>query len=277
MLAFSSEPVKRLCSSKSALSSKDFQSLLSGFSMGDNNFREALVSSMSQKTNPCREALERRLDQLQSKPADFNSNTGRNAALTLGLVLELPLALKILEAELEMGESAEWLETLRLWNQKAYRSTLRKWLVQDAYKRRQEMGFLVQDPQNYGLRQIEEQVFDDSASKRTSLVLQLYLKEGSRLNQTSEEFAALNVHYASLKPGVRRIYKDAFAKLVKKSPATWVQAFRRERSWTQFQLFELMEATGGAEIVRELLWLSENHIDNRMKLRAQSALNQLAL
>jgi hypothetical protein len=275
--AFASEAALELCSSKSALSAKDFQSLLSGFSMSDKKFRKALVSRMSQKSSPCRVALEQRLDEIYSKPADFVSNTGRNAALTLGLMLELPLAQRIIEAELEVGDSTEWLEMLRLWNQQAYRSALRNWLVNEAGKRRQQMQLSLQDVQNYGLRQIEEFTFDESASKRTSLVLQLYLKDALGLTHTAQDFTSLNAHYASLRPGVRKLFKDSFAKLVQKSPAAWVQAFRTERSWTQFQLLELMEVAGGAEIVRELLWLSENHIDKRMKLRAQSALNHLTL
>lgn len=276
-VASAAEPMKQFCSGEAALSAKDFQSLLADFSIRDHKFREALVLQMSQKTNMCRAALERRLEEIQKKPADFVSNTGRNAALTLGLVLEIPLALKIIEAEMQLGESAEWLDMLRQWNQQAYRSALRRWLVNDAFKRRKELGLSNQDVQNYGLRQIEEFVFKDGASKSTSLILQLYLKDAVKLSSTVEEFTALNVHYASLRPGVRRIFKDSFARLVKKSPAAWVQAFRSERSWTQFQLLELMEAAGGAEIVRELLWLSEHHIDRRMKLRAQLALSTLTL
>lgn len=273
--ARAAEPEAQLCADGTSISQQSFQNLLSDFFISDKKVRKTMLTSLSQNNNPCRVALEQRLDELLQKPADFVTNTGRNAALTLGLTLEIPTALRIIEAELSQGDSTEWLETLRRWDAGAYTSILRKWLINDAQQRRVAMGLAQLDAQHYGLRQIEELKYDDKASKRTSLVLQLYLRDAAQHALTADEFAALNVHYASLRPGVRKLYKDSFARLVQNAQTGWVQSFRSERSWTQFQLLELMEAAGGAEVVRELLWLSEHHIDKRMKLRAQAVLNHL--
>jgi hypothetical protein len=270
---FAAQPAVQLCVSNTSVSQEQLGQLLSAFSIGDAPLRRSVLARLAEDKNGCRQALESRLLEIQKKPADFLRNTGRNAALTLGLLLDMPTALSILEADLGQGDSAEWLESLRQWDRTAYTALLRKWLVRDANVRRDNMGIAGQDAQFYGLRRIEDIAFDEQTSKRASLLLGLYLRDAASNNITADEFVALNAHYATLRPGVRRIFKGPIAQLVKKSPAVWVRSFRIERSWTQFQLLELMQETGGAEVVRELIWLSENHIDQRMKSRAQSVFN----
>lgn len=271
--AFALNSVEKKCSGKSNIAADNFQDILAEVSMANLQTRTALLTLMREKGNNCRKAIELRLLEIKEKPANFKNNTGRHAALTLGLLLNLPVALQIVESEAAISGAPEWLAMLQQWDEKAYSELLRKWVLEAGEKLRFDLGLQSAGKQNYGKTLIEERSHNGKKNQQAPFVLELYLKSALHRAPSVNEFAAINIHYAAADAASRRLFHDNFVAILRKNSVSWVNSFRDERAWTQFQMIELMASIGGSEMVRELLWLSQNHIDERMKSRASQALD----
>ncbi|MEN9530134.1 MAG: hypothetical protein RI932_2007 [Pseudomonadota bacterium] len=264
----------QMCSTTSSIGTEKFQALLSQASMASPQDRNALLEVMRTKNNGCRKELETRLLALKEKPSDFKSNTGRHAALNFGIMLDLPVALQLVEAEAASSGAPEWLSMLAQWDERSYSGLLRGWVMSSAETLRRRMSLPKTTSELYGKSQIEELSHQGEKSVLTPIVLELYLKNVLNSSAISaDEFAALNIHYVAGNAGSKRLFADNYAALLNKRAAQWIPVFREERPWTQFQMIELMGRVGGSEMVRELLWLSQNHTDPRMKSRASQALD----
>lgn len=273
-VANASTNLAKKCTEQTSVNKDDLQALLAEISMSDLQFRSKLLTLLRDPKNGCRKALETRLSEVKEKPANFISNTGRHAALTLGLLLEIPVALQIVESEAASSGATEWLAMLQQWDEVAYRGLLKKWVVRSSEILRQHTGLLKSGAEAYGKVQIEERNVPAEKTVIAPLVLDLYLKSIAGRAPALDEFSALNIHYASANAGSRQLFRESFTALVKKNSSTWITSFRSERAWTQFQMIDVMAQVGGSEMVKELLWLSQNHIDPRMKSRASQALDE---
>ncbi|MBM3382941.1 MAG: hypothetical protein FJY29_10930 [Betaproteobacteria bacterium] len=264
----------KICSTTSAVGKERFQDVLAQASMASSQERNLLLETLRDKNNGCRKELEIRLQELKDKPSNFKNNTGRHAALNLGLMLDLPVALQLVEAEAATSGAPEWLSMLSQWDERSYSTLLRSWVLSSAEKLRGRMGLPKATSELYGKSQIEERVQQGEKSVLTPLVLELYLKDVlTKPSVTVDEFAALNIHYAAGNAGSRRLFGENYIVLLKRNAAQWIPVFREERPWTQFQMIDLMGRVGGSEMIRELLWISQNHADTRMKSRASQALD----
>lgn len=272
--SFAASSLDRQCASEKQPNASELQSLLAEISMVDLQLRSKVLSLMHDPKNGCRKALELRLAEVKEKPANFQSNTGRHSALTLGLLLQIPAAMQIVESEAAGSAAPEWLAMLQQWDEKAYEQLLHKWIKAAAEKIRSDSNLGLVEQEFYGKMTIAERAGVAQKANLTPLVLDLYLKNLSSRTPSAEEFLTLNVLYASTQPGSRRLIRDSFSVLLKKNVLDWIKAFRVESAWTQFQIMELMGLVGGSEMVKELLWISQNHIDPRMKSRASQALDE---
>jgi hypothetical protein len=268
------QPLSQVCATTSRVGDDKLQALLAEASMASPQERNSLLELMRDKNNGCRKALELRLAELKEKPSNFRNNTGRHAALTLGLMLDIPTALQLVEAEAASSGAPEWLSMLAQWDERAYSTLLRGWVLTSAERLRTRMGLPKAMSEMYGKLLIEERPQQGEKSVLTPLVLELYLKNAAtKASVSAEEFAALNIHYAAGNPGSRRLFVGNYVSVLKKHAPLWIPVFREERPWTQFQMVDLMGQVGGSEMIRELLWLSQNHADARMKSRASQALD----
>jgi len=272
--AFALNSIEKKCSGKGNIAGDNLQNILADVSMANLQTRTALLTLMREKDNNCRKAIELRLLEIKEKPANFRNNTGRHAALTLGILLDLPAALQIVESEAAISGAPEWLAMLQQWDEKAYAELLRKWVLVAGEKLRFDLGLQSVDKQSYGKTLIEERLQNGKKNQLAPFVLELYLKNALQRTPSVTEFAAINIHYAAADASSRRLFHDDFASILRKNSVSWVNSFRDERAWTQFQMIELMASIGGSEMVRELLWLSQNHMDERMKSRASQALDE---
>jgi len=265
------------CATRGAqLKSDELQVLLAEYSLADTRVRQGLISLMQKSDNRCRASLERWLTEIRDRPMDHRSNTGRIAAVTLGVLLELPVARQLVEAEAASGGGVEWLATLRQWDDKAYHSLLSQWIQNAAVEIRRERGLSRMSAELYGKNQISDAGAGPSklSASFSPVVLDLFLKSVAQRKPTREELSALNALFVNFSAGARSLYSDSFIRLLRKNAVAWMAEFRTESAWTQFQLMELMGKTGGAEMVRELMWLSQNHNDMRMKSRAAQVLDE---
>ena len=271
--AFAANSLEMKCSGKVSIAGDNLQNILAEVSMANLQTRTALITMMREKDNSCRKALEARLVEIKEKPSNFKNNTGRHAALTLGLLLDLPAALQIVESEAAISGAPEWLAMLQQWDEKAYAELLQKWVVAAGDKLRFELGLQSVGKNTYGKTLIEERSQSGKKNQLAPFVLELYLKSALQREPSASEFAAINIHYAAADAASRRLFRENFASILRKNSVSWVNSFRDERAWTQFQMIDLMASIGGSEMVRELLWLSQNHMDERMKSRASQALD----
>ncbi|NBW81084.1 hypothetical protein EBR21_04950, partial [bacterium] len=222
-----------------------------------------------------RKTLEAWLGDLKGKAVDARANTGRLAAVTLGVLLDLPAAKAFVGSEAASGGGLEWLATLQQWDEKAFAELLQKWVIRSGDDIRKQRGLAIFTRETYGKQMIAEAT--GSASLQAvppPVVFDQYLKQLEKHPPGSEELNALNAIYVNLNSGARRLYSKEYISILRKNSVAWVNAFRIESAWVQFQLLELMGRTGGAEMVRELMWLSQNHQDPRVKSRASQALDE---
>jgi hypothetical protein len=130
------------------------------------------------------------------------------------------------------------------------------------------------DVQLYGRTSIEGVVPSVEVKGASPLLLNLYLQNAQGKKLGEDEFAALNMHFVAVNAGARRLFLESYAPLVRNQTSQWLASFRAEKVWTQFQLLDLMGEVGGSEMVRELLWLSQNHADAIVKNRASRVLDE---
>jgi hypothetical protein len=265
--------VSACATGRGLLKSDELQSLLAEQSLADTAMRQQLVSLMQKPDNRCRKSLEKWLTEIREKPAAFETNTGRLAAVTLGVLLDLPVARQFVESEAASGGGLEWLATLRQWDEKAYHSLLSQWVLRGAAAIRRERGLPLLTAELYGKNPISDVSASSTATGFSPVVFDLFLKSLAERKPAKEELSALNVIFINFNAGARKLYSDSFATVLRKNVVNWMSEFRMESAWAQFQLIELMGQTGGAEMVRELMWISQNHSDVRMKSRAAQILD----
>lgn len=267
-------PLLKPCGKMGTLKSDELQELLGQVSLSDTQARAAFIALLNTPANACRRGLEDWLHQIVEKPSSFKNNTGRHAAVMLGLLLELPIALKFVEHEATGAGAPEWLSLLKEWDAAAYTQWLSKWVVQRGEALRSARGLLRTDVQLYGRTSLEGVVPSVEVKGASPLILNLYLQNAQGKKLDEGEFAALNMHFVAVNAGARRLFLESYAPLVRNQTNQWLSSFRAEKVWTQFQLLDLMGKVGGSEMVRELLWLSQNHADAIVKNRASRVLDE---
>ncbi|NBO38036.1 hypothetical protein EBU99_05585 [bacterium] len=262
------------CSGSRSIGMEALQALLAETSVSELQVRQSLLTLMRDPSNGCRKTLEGWLQDIKSKPSSMQNNTGRLAAMTLGLLLDLPVAVEFVEAEAASSGGLEWLATLEHWDRNAYSALLRKWIVKTAEQSRSARALQQPIGQIYGRVVIEEGRGHSESKSLAPMILNLYLKNIARTKPSAEEFFALNIHFAAANAGARQIFQESYVELLRANAVAWMTTFRSENAWTQFQLIDLMGRVGGSEMVKELLWLSQNHMDTRIKSRASQVLDE---
>lgn len=266
--------IKTCKASGGAIKAEELQALLAESSLADVRVRQDFIAILRQPDNRCRKSLEAWLGDLRAHSLDGRANTGRLAAVTLGVLLNIAAAQQFIAAEAASGAGLEWLATLQQWDDKAYSALLQTWIVEGGREIRRTRGFAQLDAQLYGKTQIGDSPAAQTRQMVSPLVVDLFLKLAAQRAVSVDELGALNAIFVDLNSGARSLYLEAFGRVVRRNAVDWVSVFRRESAWTQFQLMELMGRVGGAEMVRELMWLSQNHMDTRMKIRASQALDE---
>jgi hypothetical protein len=92
---------------------------------------------------------------------------------------------------------------------------------------------------------------------------------------SAETWSHLNVLYSLMGPPDRVSAGSLLTKLIKSHEASWIGSIRREPNWVQYRLINLMKGVSGPEVVKELMWLSENHSDLQIRAKAATAFNDV--
>jgi hypothetical protein len=88
-------------------------------------------------------------------------------------------------------------------------------------------------------------------------------------------WSSLNILYSTMGIQDKTNATSLLVNFVKAHDSDWIASFRKEPVWVQFRLLSIAKSVGGSEIVRELMWLSENSIDDQIKTLASSVLDEI--
>ena len=72
-----------------------------------------------------------------------------------------------------------------------------------------------------------------------------------------EQFGYLNIIFAATTTSHREIFIDKITEIVANNPQTWLLSFRKEPTWVEFRLFQIMEKINNGDIKREIIWISK--------------------
>jgi hypothetical protein len=85
----------------------------------------------------------------------------------------------------------------------------------------------------------------------------------------------LNSVFILAEPGYRDVFLPLYGSALKPHTKSWLASFRKESASRQFRLFPVLEAVAGPEVVSELMKISREHVDERMRAMAERSLNRI--
>ncbi len=182
----------------------------------------------------------------------------RTLMLALAAKSQVPGALDVVQREIEISNSDEFLEILREASPRRYEAALKTWVANAA-------------------RQVVTTAKETNASSRvmSPLFLERYLRlmTNSKTPFLNSDYQNLNIIFVNTKAGHREIFLPLYGEAFRKNAHGWILSFRSSEPSVQFRLFPIFEAIGGPEVVKELMWISKNHPDVRFRSLAEQSLN----
>ncbi len=182
----------------------------------------------------------------------------------------------VLERDAFADCSADVLAVLEKVDAARHSASLTKWAHETAGQIRSSLGATLGDESQYGLNSIPDSGTGKQMSRVAApLFLERYLSllVESKEKLTAERLEDLNAIYAGTPASHRNTFLPMLTQLLSANSAAWITSFRKENVVLQARLFPLFEAVGGAEVVKELLWLSVNHADTRIRALAERTLD----
>lgn len=271
------DEVNQLCQADSR-SLKDIRTNLSKTTIPSSASRMALVNGLQKNQLPrCREALVDFFKMLKDKPAEVVAENGKRSFVTVGVAAGIEEAFAALEAEMERDSDEDWLEILRAEAPSSYTRGMKKFISIVASQIRYAQSMPKNAPEAYGAATTDSK--ERTPVRPTSpLIVERYLTEinASKRNLTLDELSELNAIFAGSTQSYRQVFLSPLRNVLSRQSVDWIASFRKEPVWSQVRLFPLMSSLGGPEVARELMWLSTQHKDFRVRAMANKALDDLA-
>ncbi len=226
----------------------------------------------------CRELLVDFLASVQKKKERAEWGPARSGLLNLSANGGIPGAIEIIEKEIASGKSDDNLDALKRASESRYRDALRVWLRDTAKQTRKALGFEKGDARLYGVTAISD---DRDARDTVRIISPLFLErfltsfDNKQERPSDADLADLNVIFAGTPAGHREVFLPLYRKALRAGISDWIVSFRKENVSVQARLFPIFEAIGGPEVVRELMWLTQNHSDQRIRSIADRTLDKV--
>jgi hypothetical protein len=250
-------------------------------------------STPAQTHSPCEIALRELIGQFKDSIDKGNYESSKQALrpyVLLAVVTGMPEGAELLGKLLIADNSGDWLVSLRSFDADVYAQVLESVAMKVATKLRQDLDLGLIDPSMYG--QIKSNVFVEKRVRYNNpLLIHSYLaslverdvraKDKNRSGEKRQKFpdesvwASLNILYATMGIQDKTNATSLLVNFVKAHDSAWISSFRKEPVWVQFRLLSIAKSVGGSEVVRELMWLSENSIDDQIKILATSTLDEI--
>jgi hypothetical protein len=244
----------------------------------------SLLSDRTQETKSvvCREVVNAQLEQLASIGPDEDADkrkTKLNAIrpfLFTALSAGMPRAIDLMAEHLARDPSGEWLIALRSMDADVYSRTVQDVARKLAARLRTEFELPLQDASLYG--RTRQNVFVEKTVRfKNPLVIHSFVSEWIDRGQSPslDDWSVMNILYATMVQQDRTMVSQLLTSLIRSNDRQWIESLRREPVWVQYRLLNLARDAGGAEVVRELMWITEAHADEHMRLLAASSLDAL--
>lgn len=251
----------------------------------DRDLRRAIVGVLQDGTDVrgsmlCRQVISEHLDELAAAGRSQESDelkqklTAGRPFLFIALSAGIPRAIDLMAEHLARDPTGEWLIALRSMDPDAYGRTVQDVARKLADRLRAEFELPLQDAAVYG--RTRQNVFvEKSVRFKNPLIIHSFVSEWIERDQSPqpEDWSVMNVLYATMVQQDRTMVSQLLTDLIRKNDRLWIESLRREPVWVQYRLLNLAREAGGAEVVRELMWISEAHADEQMRLLAASALD----
>lgn len=239
-------------------------------------FGQGLVQK---KITGCETALSDYINKSLSSQ-NYEPKPGEQAFLSMALMAKIPAAYKVIEKEIDKGLLSSWIDKLKETNENAYYDALQSWISKVAQEVRTLSKDTNLDDSNYGKLTKENNELKSPNAVRiwTPILMNRYLTETiqkqKKLHQN--EFSHLNIIYAASTSSYKEIFGEQISKIISYNSKEWVLSFRKERPWIQFRLFPLLQQSNDGNITREIIWISNNHENKKLRELALSTLEKLA-
>lgn len=184
----------------------------------------------------------------------------RNLLLEVSANGNIENAQFFLESEISAGRGEDYLDILKNSNVERYTNALRKWTYETSKgmsKKTEQVG-------------MPTRVLSPLYLER---FLRLFANGGKILN--GADCSALNTIFIGAPSGDRELFLPLLGKAIRNSATVWLKSFRSESTTSQFRLFPIFEAAGGPDVVAELMSISQDHADARMRALAERSLNKI--
>jgi hypothetical protein len=226
----------------------------------------------------CRESLQQFVSSAASGKEKEIDSKGRLTLILLAVSGSLTDSSSVLAHEVASGRGNELLDTLRSVDEPAYERTLREWMASTARELRDAQAMRPTGDAAYGRATVSA----DAAEREGARILNPLMME-RRLSLaierksvlSMEELADMNAIFAGSAAAYRDVFAPLYGSVLKTNVSTWIASFRKESAWVQTRLFPLMTRVGGPEVVRELMWLADNHADLRIRALAERSLDEI--
>jgi hypothetical protein len=246
-----------------------------------------------QAQSPCEIALRELIGQFNDsidKGSYESSKQALRPYVLLAVVTGMPEGAELLGKLLMADNSGDWLVSLRSFDADVYAQILESVALKVATKLRKDLDLGLVDPSMYG--QIKSNVFVEKRVRYNNpLLIHSYLaslverdvrsthkdQSGEKRRKFPDEsvWSSLNILYSTMGIQDKTNATSLLVNFVKAHDSDWIASFRKEPVWVQFRLLSIAKSVGGSEIVRELMWLSENSIDDQIKTLASSVLDEI--
>lgn len=251
----------------------------------DRTLRRAIVGVLQEGADPrgstiCRQVISEHLDELattgQLPESDELKRKLREKRpfLFTALSAGFSRAVELMAEHLARDPNGEWLIALRSMDPDAYASTVQEVARRLADRLRIKFELPLQKAELYG--RTRQNVFvEKSVRFKNPLIIHSFVSEWIERDQSPQpdDWSVMNVLYATMVQQNRTMVGQLLTNLIRKNDRLWIESLRREPVWVQYRLLSLAQEAGGAEVVRELMWITESHADEQMRLLASSMLD----
>lgn len=237
----------------------------------------AALASGSAAGAGCARALDEGLAEIASgKPSDLVKENKVGLLLLAAEARRNGLSKALAVTIATEQQKTEWFGALLDANRTEGRRALRLWFSQTAtgLRETQKLAPVASDLYGKAASSPLSQGLDD-VKLTNPLLFARYLGElkAAGFDDGEREMADFALVYALQDAASRRLYADSVASLVSRNEGLFLSAFRKEHPLVQFRLVPLMANAKTPAFVRELLWISNNHADVRVRSLASGALD----
>lgn len=241
-------------------------------------FRGELQSYLLEgnRNNACFDFISRELKGYRLAEMNRQERLLARPLILLAVSAGVPPGKTLLSQILVQDRGGDWLETLREKDDALFEQVLFETVRKLADDIRKDLQLSRVDASSYGRSPVPD-LSISGVRYSNPLLVQTFFYRLSRTPRplAEQELSDVNLLFATLDRWDRPLARPMVRDVILRNESSWIQSFRQEPVWVQYRLLRLLRGLKGPEIVRELMWLSEYHVDEKMKSLAGNTLENI--